>query len=511
MSPAVLVFLICNCAFINAARILAVFPVPSISHQVVFRPIIQELVKRGHEVTVVTPDPAFPEGQAPANLTEIDVHDVSYSLWQKFLELADPNSDVIEGIRFIYNLTQKIFEQQMNNKALQELILKKKNHFDLLLAEACVRMTLALSHIFKVPVVQLSSFGSIAGNYEVFGAAFHPFVYPNMLRKRFHNLSFWEKLDGLYQEIRYYNLLASTEVGEDLVLKRVFGPDTPSIRELYNNVLFLLLNVHPIWENNRPVPPNIIFMGGVHQNKKKKLPQDIQLYLDSSEKGVIYVSFGTNVKTSLIPSEKVHLLSKVFSQLKYDVLLKWDDENFPVISKNLKISKWLPQSDLLRHPKIKLFITQGGLQSTDEAISAGVPVIGIPMLGDQWYNVANYERFKIGIGLEMNTLTEEKLLSAIKTVIEDKSYRQNIVYLREFMHDQPQTPLERAMWSIEHVLRHGSTYTLRTPAANMSWTEYYELEFILKCIALIITAFVFIVISVTFIWKDILKKKLKVE
>lgn len=43
----------------ESARILAVYPTPSISHQVVFRPLMQELAKRGHDVVVITADPAF--------------------------------------------------------------------------------------------------------------------------------------------------------------------------------------------------------------------------------------------------------------------------------------------------------------------------------------------------------------------------------------------------------------------------------------------------------------------
>lgn len=71
------------------------------------------------------------------------------------------------------------------------------------------------------------------------------------------------------------------------------------------------------------------------------------------------------------------------------------------------------------HPNIKLFITQGGLQSTDEAIIAGVPLIGVPMLGDQWYNVEQYVRHKIGVRLDMESLTKKKFLDAIQTVISD--------------------------------------------------------------------------------------------
>lgn len=41
------------------------------------------------------------------------------------------------------------------------------------------------------------------------------------------------------------------------------------------------------------------------------------------------------------------------------------------------------------------------------------------MLGDQWYNVEIYVYLKIGVGLLMEELTEEKLVNAINTVIDD--------------------------------------------------------------------------------------------
>lgn len=72
------------------------------------------------------------------------------------------------------------------------------------------------------------------------------------------------------------------------------------------------------------------------------------------------------------------------------------------------------------HPKIKLFITQAGLQSTDEAITAGVPLIALPMFGDQWYNSEKYEYFKIGKKLIMETLTVEHFKNSIESIIRDE-------------------------------------------------------------------------------------------
>ena len=63
------------------------------------------------------------------------------------------------------------------------------------------------------------------------------------------------------------------------------------------------------------------------------------------------------------------------------------------------------------------------------------------------------------------------------------SYRRNIEKLRSVMKDEPMPPLERAVWWTEHVLRHGGAKHLRSPAANMSWWQYLELELVFTVVA----------------------------
>lgn len=75
--------------------------------------------------------------------------------------------------------------------------------------------------------------------------------------------------------------------------------------------------------------------------------QDLEIYLNSSQHGVIYVSFGTNVLSNMISTDKIDNIVKVLSKLPYDVLWKWDGKELPGKSENIRISKWFPQSDLL--------------------------------------------------------------------------------------------------------------------------------------------------------------------
>ncbi|KAG5670631.1 hypothetical protein PVAND_000879 [Polypedilum vanderplanki] len=53
---------------------------------------------------------------------------------------------------------------------------------------------------------------------------------------------------------------------------------------------------------------------------------------------------------------------------------------------NVMISSWLPQRDILAHPNVKAYICHGGLLGTTEAVYEGVPVLGIPIFGDQKTN-----------------------------------------------------------------------------------------------------------------------------
>lgn len=108
-------------------------------------------------------------------------------------------------------------------------------------------------------------------------------------------------------------------------------------------------------------------------------------YFNSTTKGVVLFSLGSNLRSDNIPISKQQLFINVFREFRdYNFLWKFEgnisDDDLP---KNVRIHSWLPQSDILAHPKLKAFITHGGLLSAQESIWYGVPLVVIPFALDQ--------------------------------------------------------------------------------------------------------------------------------
>jgi glucuronosyltransferase len=74
------------------------------------------------------------------------------------------------------------------------------------------------------------------------------------------------------------------------------------------------------------------------------------------------------------------------------------------------------------HPNIRLFITHGGMMSSLEAITWGVPLVGIPVFGDQRRNVARAVMGGYGILIDFNNISTESLTWAIQEATETPKY-----------------------------------------------------------------------------------------
>jgi UDP:flavonoid glycosyltransferase YjiC (YdhE family) len=77
------------------------------------------------------------------------------------------------------------------------------------------------------------------------------------------------------------------------------------------------------------------------------LHQDLQKYLDEAPDGVIYFSMGSNLRSTSFPESKRNAFLGAFSKLKQRILWKWEGDTLPGQPSNVRLGKWLPQSDIL--------------------------------------------------------------------------------------------------------------------------------------------------------------------
>ena len=84
-----------------------------------------------------------------------------------------------------------------------------------------------------------------------------------------------------------------------------------------------------------------------------------------------------------MPESQRKLLLGVFGRLKQRVLWKWETEYMADKPENVMLSKWLPQQDILGHPKLKVFVSHGGQSSCQESLCHQKPMVVVPVFGDQ--------------------------------------------------------------------------------------------------------------------------------
>lgn len=149
----------------------------------------------------------------------------------------------------------------------------------------------------------------------------------------------------------------------------------------------------------------------------------------------------SNIPPSKMTETKRTAILNSFGKIKQKVIWKWDDESLIVDQNKFLIKKWLPQDSILAHPNVKLFITHGelflsvnhekknesflnslplvgGLLSCTESIFFGVPMLGIPIFGDQLANMNNVQKEGWGVWVDYRNLTETSLTWALKEVLD---------------------------------------------------------------------------------------------
>ncbi|XP_054781291.1 LOW QUALITY PROTEIN: UDP-glycosyltransferase 74G1-like [Prosopis cineraria] len=150
---------------------------------------------------------------------------------------------------------------------------------------------------------------------------------------------------------------------------------------------------------------------------------------DKPKASVIYVSFGSLV--SLSEEQMQELACGLIDTDTYFLWVVRESEE-PKLPKNIPeissekglIVTWCPQVRVLSHEAVGCFVTHCGWNSTLEALSLGVPMIGVPNWSDQSTNLKTIvDVWKVGLRVSMDEkgiLRQEVLKHCVKEVMESE-------------------------------------------------------------------------------------------
>lgn len=139
---------------------------------------------------------------------------------------------------------------------------------------------------------------------------------------------------------------------------------------------------------------------------------------------LIYISMGT-INTALLGFYKLCL--EAFNETDYQVVMsvgnKTEIASLGTIPDNFIICQQVPQLEILKHSA--LFISHGGLNSINEAIYYGVPLIVLPLANDQYLTAAQVTKMNAGITLSFQETSAAELISTADRIINNSVYPEN--------------------------------------------------------------------------------------
>ncbi|XP_060530807.1 UDP-glycosyltransferase UGT5-like [Cylas formicarius] len=465
----------------TAYNILVIMGHPGNSHLRVFVPFFKELGERGHHLTVISY--AAIKGK---NIRAVQLAEGLKEV-MPLNEITGARSEKYFGAHLLYSFS-KSYEEGLKSRAFQDF-LKENNSYDVVLAEMFNSNAFyGLAKRFDAPLVGLSSCAMLPWHAQWFGSSDNPSYIPVLFMDYPVRMSFAERVENtvmlLMNKWWWYSLM---ETPGKILSQKYIGEETP---DLYTTSLFLV-NSHHTLHGARPLTPSIVEVGGIHIEKAKKLPENLERWIEESGDGVIYFSLGSMIKSNTLAEETRKIFANVFSRLPQRVLWKWENDSMPEKPKNVMVQKWLPQRDVLCHPNVKAFIGHGGLLGTTEAIHCGVPLIIMPQFGDQHLNAKAVESQGVGVILQLHDTNEEKLSNAINKVLSPEISRQTKA-LSERFKDRPQSPIDTAIYWVEHVTRHKGGYHMRSAAIDLPFYQYFLFD-VVAFLAVLILTFVYIV------------------
>lgn len=265
----------------------------------------------------------------------------------------------------------------------------------------------------------------------------------------------------------------------------------PKFDEMFNSVAHVLSNYHPLLQSPKvTAPTKITSVGGFHlKTSEDQIHPEFLKTMDRAPNGIIYISSGSKTRLADFPLEKVEtILSVLGSYEDILVLMKFESAGLKEKhNKNTIVGPWLPQQDILNHPKLKVFITLGGYLSVMEAVNYGKPIIAIPLEKSQESLVNHVVEKGVGIRIDYDELSPEILKKAIEEIYENPTFEENAKNYSNIFRYSKMNPLERISHIVNYTVVSNAMLNLKKFNLNLPELMIFEQDWFVMLLTIILT------------------------
>ncbi|KAM9814505.1 UDP-glucuronosyltransferase 2C1-like isoform X2 [Syngnathus typhle] len=482
---------------------ILVFPLDG-SHWLNMKGIIEELYAKGHEISVVRPsDSWYITEKSPlynsVNLLgqdgfkdhfesfvslqlETRLRGRSLSLLPRIWNAIQNQMLVVSQFSRFHKLHCETIVEMFENKTQMQSFHNAK--YDVVLTDLGIGGGALLARHLNVPLVYNVRWTFQGEAHDLIAPS--PLSYSPFLAARLTDkMTFRQRIINVLAYI--LGSVSTWYISEPHykpIVKRYFGSGVDYSTFFLDADIWLLRN-NFIFEFPRPTMPNLVYISGFQCKPPKQLPVDLEEFVQSSgDHGVVMMTLGTLV--AKLPLDVTEEIAAAFAQLPQKVVWRYLGQKPANLGNNTLLVDWLPQNDLLAHPKTRVFVTHGGINGVQEAIYHGVPIVGLPLFFDQHDNLNKIQAKGGAINVDFAALDRHIFADALVTVLQNSSYRENMQRLSRLQRDQPMKPMDQAVFWIEYVIRHKGAGHLKAQSNKMSSIVYHSVDVIVVLLTIVL-------------------------
>ncbi|XP_047426287.1 UDP-glucuronosyltransferase 2B20-like [Mugil cephalus] len=469
-----------------------VYPIDG-SHWLNMKILVEALHGKGHQITVLRSSTSWYVSEFSPYYTSITIpqeqaqniesQDFMTSFLKRSMEIRQRKGSFWAFFKFYRNLFHLIGE---NQKVVAKLVVSifenktlitelKETGYDVFLTDPAFPGGVLVAHYLQLPLV--FNVRWLFSGEAHFAIAPSPLSYiPQLFSHYSDKMDFFQRISNIiYHSILVYMYHVVSNPPYQAVCNHYFGNNV-SAMSLIQGADIWLMRVDFTFELPRPTMPNVFYIGGFQGKPSKPLPADFEDFVQrSGEHGVIVMTLGTLL--SDLGPEVSEIVASAFASLPQKVVWRHIGRRPVSLGNNTMLVEWLPQNDILGHPKTKVFITHGGTNGIYEAIYHGVPILGIPLIFDQDDNMVRLKARGVAEIVEVTMLDVKTLTSALQNILDpEKPYKRNMLKLSQLHHDKPMKPIDTAVFWTEYAMRHKGAAHLRTDSYQLPWYAYYCID-----------------------------------